>query len=143
MPPVQFWFEFASTYSYVAALRIEAVAGSRGVPFEWKPFLLGPIFRRQGWNDSPFNLYPARGRYMWRDQEILGTIGQDGSRVIGLAVSAENKERLRRETETAWELGIFGAPTCVVGAELFWGNDRMDDALDWYSAKGGGPCPST
>src|SRR6266446_7075407 len=44
--PVQFWFEFASTYSYVAALRIEAVAWSRGVPFEWKPFLLGPIFRR-------------------------------------------------------------------------------------------------
>jgi len=67
--PLQFWFEFASTYSYVGASRIEAMARARGVPFEWRPFLLGPIFRHQGWNDSPFNLNPARGRYMWRDLE--------------------------------------------------------------------------
>jgi 2-hydroxychromene-2-carboxylate isomerase len=33
----------------------------------WRPFLLGPIFGAQGWNDSPFNIYPAKGRYMWRD----------------------------------------------------------------------------
>jgi len=32
-------------------------------------FLLGPIFSAQGWNDSPFNVYPAKGRYMWRDLE--------------------------------------------------------------------------
>ena len=64
---IQFWFEFASTYSYPAAMRIEAAAAARGVRVEWKPFLLGPIFRSQGWNDSPFNLYPAKGRYMWRD----------------------------------------------------------------------------
>jgi 2-hydroxychromene-2-carboxylate isomerase len=36
-------------------------------PDRVEPFLLGHIFRRQGWNDSPFNLNPARGRYMWRD----------------------------------------------------------------------------
>ena len=71
MAPLQFWFEFASTYSYVAALRIEDLAKAKGVPFEWRPFLLGPIFQRQGWSDSPFNLYPARGRYMWRDIERL------------------------------------------------------------------------
>ena len=72
------------------------------------------------------------------------TIGQQGARVIERAISAENKERLRRETETAWDLGIFGAPTCVVGGELFWGNDRMDDGLDWYTVKGGGgACPNT
>ena len=35
-----------------------------------RPFLLGPIFAAQGWNDSPFNIYyPAKGRYMWRDLE--------------------------------------------------------------------------
>ena len=35
----------------------------------WRPFLLGPIFAAQGWRDSPFNIYPAKGRYMWRDLE--------------------------------------------------------------------------
>lgn len=43
---MEFWFEFASTYSYPAALRIEALARSQGVPVAWKPFLLGPIFVR-------------------------------------------------------------------------------------------------
>ena len=64
---LQFWFEFASTYSYPAAMRIERLARARGVPLEWRAFLLGPIFQSQGWNDSPFNLYEAKGRYMWRD----------------------------------------------------------------------------
>jgi 2-hydroxychromene-2-carboxylate isomerase len=65
--PVEFWFEFASSYSYPAAMRVEAYAAELGVPLVWRAFLLGPIFREQGWNDSPFNLYPAKGRYMWHD----------------------------------------------------------------------------
>ena len=64
---VEFWFEFASTYTYPAAMRIEALARARGIDVSWQPFLLGPIFREQGWDDSPFNIYPAKGRYMWRD----------------------------------------------------------------------------
>jgi 2-hydroxychromene-2-carboxylate isomerase len=69
--PIEFWFEFASTYSYPAALRIEKLATARGVSLLWRPFLLGPIFRAQGWDDSPFNLYPAKGNYMWRDLERI------------------------------------------------------------------------
>jgi 2-hydroxychromene-2-carboxylate isomerase len=194
MTPVEFWFEFGSSYSHVAALRIEDVARDRGVPIVWKPFLLGPLFRRQGWNDSPFNLYPARGRYMWRDVErrcrklglpfrrpslfprnallparvailsggrpwlpefvravyranfaedreisspeviggILESLGQEPRALIEEALSPGNKERLRRQTEEAWEHGIFGAPSFLVGGELFWGDDRMDEAFDWY-----------
>ncbi len=64
---VEFWFEFASTYTYPAAMRIQELARTRGVELRWQPFLLGPIFREQGWSDSPFNIYPAKGRYMWRD----------------------------------------------------------------------------
>lgn len=64
---LELWFDFGSTYSYPAALRIEALAGASGVDVSWRPFLLGPIFRLQGWNDSPFNLNPRRGAYMWRD----------------------------------------------------------------------------
>lgn len=195
MAAVQFWFEFASTYSHVAALRIEELARAQGIPIEWKPFLLGPLFRRQGWNDSPFNLYPARGRYMWRDIErqclkrgipfkkpsvfprnsilaarvacagagqgwlpefaravfranfeedrdiadaavietILRGLDQDGDALLASAQSAANKERLRAQTEAAWDLGIFGAPSLVVEGELFWGNDRIEEAFLWYN----------
>jgi 2-hydroxychromene-2-carboxylate isomerase len=71
MKPLEFWFEFASTYSYPASQRIESVARAAGVTVVWRLFLLGPIFKAQGWNDSPFNIYPAKGRYMWRDLERL------------------------------------------------------------------------
>jgi 2-hydroxychromene-2-carboxylate isomerase len=68
---VEFWFDFASTYSYVAAMLVEDRAAAQGIALAWKPFLLGPLFQRQGWSDSPFNLNPVRGRYMWRDVERL------------------------------------------------------------------------
>ena len=66
-PTIEFWYEFASTYSYLAAMRIEAAAAEAGVAVRWRPFLLGPIFAAQGWTTSPFNLFPAKGRNMWRD----------------------------------------------------------------------------
>jgi len=74
-PTLDFWFEFASTYSYPAAMRIAPLADASGVTVRWRPFLLGPIFKAQGWDNSPFNLYPAKGRYMWRDLErICGAV---------------------------------------------------------------------
>jgi 2-hydroxychromene-2-carboxylate isomerase len=67
MASIDFWYEFASTYSYPAAMRIERLAEEAGVALRWRPFLFGPIFKELGWNDSPFNIYAAKGRYMWRD----------------------------------------------------------------------------
>jgi len=193
---IDFWFEFASTYSYPAAMRIESLAAERGVGVSWRAFLLGPIFREQGWDDSPFNVYPAKGRYMWRDLEricaagdipfrrptafprngllaarvawrhsqsewlpefvravyranfaddrdisdpatvgdCLVAAGQDAATVLGEAQSPDAKAGLRRQTEEAAGLGIFGAPSFLVGDELFWGNDRLEDALDWAVA---------
>jgi 2-hydroxychromene-2-carboxylate isomerase len=190
---VQFWFEFGSTYSYPAALRIEALARARGAEVAWTPFLLGPIFREIGWNDSPFNLYPAKGHYMWRDLERicakhaipfrrpsrfprngllaarvacsgaaapwlpefvrsvfranfaedldisdpaviagrLDALGESGGDWLGRAQSPESKQALRRQTQRAAEIGIFGAPAFVVGTELFWGHDRLEEALAW------------
>lgn len=66
-PKLDFWFEFASTYSYPAAMRIAVLAEREDVMVQWRPFLLGPIFKAQGLNTSPFNVYPDKGRYMWRD----------------------------------------------------------------------------
>ena len=68
-PTLEFWFEFASTYSYPAAMRIEEVARAAEVDLVWRPFLLGPLFKAQGLGDSPFNLVSAKGAYMWRDLE--------------------------------------------------------------------------
>jgi 2-hydroxychromene-2-carboxylate isomerase len=188
---LQFWYEFASTYSYPAAMRVEAAAREAGVVLVWRPFLLGPIFVAQGWNDSPFNIYPAKGAYMWRDlarvcakhglplrrpsrfprnglvaarvalvaadegwcgdftravyranfaedreigdrevvAEVVAALGRDAGAVLARALAPENKERLKRRTDEAVASGIFGAPSFIVRDELFWGNDRLEDAL--------------
>jgi 2-hydroxychromene-2-carboxylate isomerase len=68
---LDFWFEFSSTYSYPATMRIGALAAHARVAVRLRPFLPGPIFQAQGWNTSPFNLYPAKGRHMWRDLERI------------------------------------------------------------------------
>jgi 2-hydroxychromene-2-carboxylate isomerase len=70
-PQLDFWFDFASTYSYPASQRIRALAREAGVGVRFRPFLLGVIFKEQGWATSPFNIYAAKGRYMWRDLERL------------------------------------------------------------------------
>ncbi|MBX9739189.1 MAG: 2-hydroxychromene-2-carboxylate isomerase [Beijerinckiaceae bacterium] len=71
MTSVDFWYDFASTYSYPAAMRIEALAQERELDVVWRPFLLGPIFADLGWRNSPFNIFPVKGRYMWRDLERI------------------------------------------------------------------------
>ncbi len=71
MPRLQFWYDLASNYAYLSAMRIEELAADAGVEIVWRPFLLGPIFKAQGWDTSPFNLYPAKGRYMIRDMQRI------------------------------------------------------------------------
>ena len=194
MAAIDFWYEFASTYSYPAAMRIEQRAREAGVALRWRPFLLGPIFQTLGWNDSPFNIYAAKGRYMWRDlaricadeglplslppqrfpqnglkaarlalvgeaqgwapaftravfaanyaeakdiaddatlRSILDGLGVDADAATAAANAPANKAALKAQTEEAVTRGIFGAPSFIVGDELFWGNDRLDAALAW------------
>jgi 2-hydroxychromene-2-carboxylate isomerase len=193
-PVLDFFFEFASTYSYPAAMRIGPLADAAGVAVRWRPFLLGPIFRAHGWDDSPFNLYPAKGRYMWRDlarvcgrlglafrrpdpfpqpsllaarlahvgldegwgegfcrvvfaaefaegrqigdeavmHELLAGLGIAPAPALARARSDEIKDRLRAATAEAERRGVFGAPSFVTAdGELFWGHDRMVEALAW------------
>lgn len=190
---VEFWYEFASTYSYPAAMRVEQTAKEAGVGLVWRPFLLGPIFGSQGWSDSPFNIYPAKGKYMWRDMarlcaadglalkepvrfpqnglkaarlallgqdenwgaaftrrvylanfseqkdisdeavlsDILSSLGLEAAALLARSNEPANKERLKAQTEEAVARGIFGAPSFLAGGELFWGNDRLEAALQW------------
>jgi 2-hydroxychromene-2-carboxylate isomerase len=63
----EFWFDFASSYSYISAMRISKLAGAHGLALRWRPFVLGAIFRAQGWSSSPFILQQAKGVYVWKD----------------------------------------------------------------------------
>ena len=195
MARLTFWFDFASTYSYLSAMRIGPLSRARGIEITWQPFLLGPIFKAQGWENSPFNIYPAKGRYMWRDMErqvdrlglprlarpepfpqhsvlaarvaligldagwgeafcravfaaefvegraisepgtlapILADLGADSDAVLAQTQEPEVKEKLRAATSLAGQLGLFGAPSFTTeDGEIFWGNDRLEEALDW------------
>jgi 2-hydroxychromene-2-carboxylate isomerase len=64
---------------------------------------------------------------------ILSGIGLPASEILDKAQSDLIKSRLREQTEQARAKGIFGAPTFFVGKEMFWGNDRLDDALIFAS----------
>jgi 2-hydroxychromene-2-carboxylate isomerase len=195
---IELWFDFASVYSYLSVMRIEALAQSSRVAVLWKPFLLGPIFKSLGWTTSPFLLQPQKGAYMWRDVErqcgkyglawrrprdfpvrtllatrvallaadepwigrfcrrimlmifaedrdvdvpqtvgeALGGVTPDAAGLLGAARLEETKARLRQQTEAARSLHVFGAPTFFVGAEMFWGNDRLEDALAFAARAG-------
>jgi 2-hydroxychromene-2-carboxylate isomerase len=197
MASAEFWYEFASTYSYPAALRVAALAEERGVSVAWRPFLLWPIFAAQGWRDSPFNIYQAKGRYMWRDLKricdamgiplkrpepfpqpsllaarvalglegdersnfsrqvyiaefgqglpiadratvaaLLAKCGADPEATLRRAESEANKALLKAECARAAEIGVIGAPCLVTeDREVFWGNDRLEQGLDWVARR--------
>jgi 2-hydroxychromene-2-carboxylate isomerase len=61
----------------------------------------------------------------------LRDIGQDPDRVLAAARSSDVNQILLTETEAARQLGIFGSPTFAVGREIFWGDDRLEDAIGW------------
>jgi 2-hydroxychromene-2-carboxylate isomerase len=63
--------------------------------------------------------------------ESLRDVGQDPARVLALASSEDANVALTAATDAARELGIFGSPTFAVDRELFWGDDRLEDAINW------------
>ncbi|RZK82466.1 MAG: 2-hydroxychromene-2-carboxylate isomerase, partial [Methylobacterium sp.] len=63
---------------------------------------------------------------------LLNGLGLDGTIILKQAAAESNKGRLRVNGEEARSRGIFGAPTFLTGdGELFWGNDRLEQALAW------------
>jgi 2-hydroxychromene-2-carboxylate isomerase len=106
-PTLDFWFDFASTYSYPAAMRISALASKAEVDVRFRPFLLGPIFKAQGWDTSPFNLYPAKGRNMWRDLERI---------CADLSLSFRRPEPFPQNS-------LLAARVALVGLSAPWGKE--------------------
>lgn len=191
MKSIEFWFDFASNYSYLSMMRIGRLARAAEVQVQLKPFLLGPIFKSLGWENSPFVLQEMKGKYVWRDMErlcekydlrwqrpsafprkgllaarvalaaeaapwvqefcaqvmlanfaddreiddeaaiahILDRLGADSATILSGARTEAVKLALRERSAAAQARGVFGAPTFFVGDEMFWGNDRLEDAL--------------
>jgi 2-hydroxychromene-2-carboxylate isomerase len=198
-PYIEMWFDFASPYSFLAIERVEAIAAAAAVRVVYRPFLLGPIFKARGWDNSPFRIFPDKGEYMMREvarlaekygvryrrptefprtsvlaarvalvglehawgkefclgmfranfvadldiqddgvvrEQLLG-LGQDPDGILAQARSDAGKQALRVQVERAQALGVFGAPTMFAGTEMFWGNDRVEDAVEWAARQHG------
>ena len=93
---------------------------------------------REGWcqafTEEAFRLHWTQGTLIGTDETLqaaLRAAGQDAARVIPAAASPENKEALKAQTPRALGRGIFGAPSFVVRGELFWGDDRLEDAMEF------------
>ena len=63
--------------------------------------------------------------------EALRGLVDDPQAVLAAARTEQAREALRAQTAKARALGIFGAPTFIVDGEMFWGDDRLADALDY------------
>ncbi|KZY32719.1 2-hydroxychromene-2-carboxylate isomerase [Roseovarius sp. HI0049] len=61
----------------------------------------------------------------------IAETGLDPARVIDEAQGEATGAVLEALTEEAMALGVFGSPSFVTGGEVFWGDDRLEDALDW------------
>ena len=195
MKTLEFWYEFASPYSYISMMRIEDLAAAANVEVHYQPFLLGPLFKEFGWETSPFKIYAEKGENFFRDIEreaehyglppmkileefphpglaaarvalvgmkegwgvefskaiykrqfqdglvtknkenVLGVLSalniENAEGIIERANGDENKSHLREITERAKAKRIYGAPSFIVGNELFWGNDRLDRAISY------------
>ena len=64
----------------------------------------------------------------------LREIEQDAPRILALARADATGRAYDAATDEARKLGIFGVPTFVTGGELFWGDDRLEDAIRWHRA---------
>jgi 2-hydroxychromene-2-carboxylate isomerase len=193
MPTLEFWYDFASPYSWMAAERISGLADAAGLAVRWRPFIIGPILRKRPDNPSPFqNAPPAQRAYRRRDVErlcatyglplrwpssyprngllgarlaraaspdrrptlsraiyranfvddreisdatvigdVVAALGLDADALLAAALADDNKRGLIADVDEAMARGIFGAPSVLVGDELFWGNDRLELAIAW------------
>ena len=63
----------------------------------------------------------------------LKEIGLDSDSLIKQAQTDEIEQKYLKNTEMAKNKGIFGSPTFIVENEVFWGDDRCEDAIKWLS----------
>jgi 2-hydroxychromene-2-carboxylate isomerase len=89
---------------------------------------IGRLAQQGGWcaefTKEVFRLHWTEDVIIGTDENIdrtLRSLGKDVDRIVALALSDRTKQ--------AKTLGIFGSPTFIVGDEIFWGDDRLEDAV--------------
>ena len=101
---------------------------------------VGLVAAREGWcrkfSESVFALHWTQDRTIGSTDNLdtaIAALGRDPAAVMAQARATDIKEALKAQTDRARELKIFGSPSFVVGDELFWGDDRLEDAVEWAS----------
>ena len=185
---IDFYFDFSSSYSYVAVPRVLDFAQDHDVTINWKPFLLGVIFNALkhappaagsikmryahrdlercaedaglppfvlptpcpfngimasrafwhlhesdaeqaiGWAQAVFRASFAEGRDCSTPEvlaDIAAGLGYDAQSLLEATADDAVKAKLKDVTAEAMDRGVFGAPTCFLGDEMFWGGDRL------------------
>ncbi len=126
---------------------IERRAARHGIPYA-KPSTypvnslltarIGCIAAAEGWcqafTEGVFRMHWTQNVLIGSDQNIrtvLSELGKDPELLVERAQSPDSKEMLKKQTSLAKALGVFGAPSFTVNEELFWGDDRLDEAIEW------------
>jgi 2-hydroxychromene-2-carboxylate isomerase len=130
---------------------IERRAARHGIPFDGVPTYpvdpenlsnrVGTIAAIEGW--CPEYVKATYRAWFLEDRPpgnpdhlsaILRDLGRDPADVIARADTPEVREKYEAETNVARGLGIFGSPTFAVDGEIFWGDDRLEEALEWCAS---------
>ncbi len=124
---------------YGLAPRLTAPYPLTGLPFANQVAQLG---MEEGWGveftRAAYHNWFEKGRVPDEGEGLrdsLQSAGQDPDSTIARARGEERAARLEQDTRMARDLGVFGSPSFSVDGEVFWGDDRLDDAIAW--ARGG------
>lgn len=126
---------------------LERRARKHGIPykkptqFPVEPELLATkvaiVGFREGWGKdftkAAFTDNFVHGKVLGVEENVrvqVDRLGLSAEAIVARARSGETEEHLARETAEIRAFGAFGAPTFIVGGELFWGDDRLEDAIE-------------
>ncbi len=105
------------------ANKVDLVAAAEG----WCPEYANAIYRAWFLENKPIGDRAVIA-------SVLDSLGRDAEEILTRAEADEISNAFARETEIARDAGIFGAPSFLVDGELFWGDDRLEDAIAACSA---------
>lgn len=123
-----------------ASLYGRPIAVPAPYPLKQLPFAnqVANLGMEEGWGrdyvKETYRLWFQEGFPAGEDPNISRSIeaaGQDPVRILARAGEPDMEIALARETDAARKAGVFGSPSFVAAGELFWGDDRLDDALAW------------
>ena len=127
----------------------ELIAKKNDIEFKWNTkFPINSLYLMRGYliikDDLKKKYFDVCFDAYWKNNidiadeknidSILETVGQDKIEFIDGIKETKTKEELKRVTKNAFEIDIFGAPTFVVNNKIFWGQDRLNFAIDEYNS---------